>query len=209
MLKRLIFVLALALCPLGALAQVNFVPQIGVNSANLRQNTYTAAILKLVPEGTTATDFFCISAGTTKSIHINQIRLSGTGTLTTTPIYLNHNSTLDTGTAAVAATYGPVAYPLASTEPPATAVVVAYNATGGNPTIGGTATTLRTGNLTVGAIGTTTGAQDRLFWDFGSSQEAYNAHLFIPKNTTEQICLNLASTSITAVLEGYIEWTEY
>ncbi len=209
MLKRLIFVLALALCPLGALAQVNVVPQVGVNTANLRQHTYTAAIKKLVPEGTTATDFFCISAGTTLGVHINQIQLSGTGTLTTTPIYLNHNSTLDTGTAAVAATYGPVAYPLTSANPTATAVVVAYNSTGGNPTIGGTATTFRTGNLTVGAIGTTTGAQDRLSWDFGSSQEAYNSHLYIPPNTTEQICLNLASTSITAVLEGYIEWTEY
>jgi hypothetical protein len=188
-------------------SQVNVVPQIGLSTANLRQNTYTASILKLVPAAAT-TDFFCISGSTTKSIKINRIELSGTGTLGSFPIYLNHNTTLDTGTRAVAATYGPVAYPLSSANPTATAVPIAYNTTGGNPTIGGTATTLRSGVLLIGASATYTAPIDRLVWNFGTESEEYNQRLFIPANTTEQICLNLVAASPTAVLEGYFEWTE-
>lgn len=196
-----------ALFATSALAQVNVVPQIGVNTANLRQNTYTAAIKNLVPAAST-TDFFCISGSTTKTIKINKIELSGSGTLGSSPVFLNHNSTLDTGTAAVAATYGPIAYPIVSTNPTATATVVAYNSTGGNPTIGGTATLFRSGQLTISPTATTTIGQDRLTWRFGTSDGFYNQQLIIPPNTTEQICLNLAASSLTAVLQGYIEWTE-
>lgn len=188
-------------------SQINVVPQIGLNTSNLRQNTYSAAILALVPKAA-ATDFFCISGSTTKTVKINRIEVSGTGTLGSFPVYLNHNSTLDTGTKAVAATYGPVPYPLNSMNPAATAVTVAYNSTGGNPTIGGTATTLRSGVLLVGASATYTSPVDRLTWDFGTREDFYNQHLVIPPNTTEQICLNLVAASPTAVLEGYIEWTE-
>ena len=208
MLKRSLLILALALCPLGALAQVNVVPQVGLNTANLRQNTYTAAIKGIIPAAS-ATDFFCINGSATKKVRINRIELSGSGTAIAMPVYLNHNTALDTGTRAVAATYGPIPYPLNAAEPAATATVIAYNTTGGNPTIGGTATLLRSGNLAVQA--TTVGSPvDRLVWVFGSSSEQYNARLGIEVLATpvEQYCLNLAATSPTAVLEGYIEWIE-
>lgn len=207
--RKISFALAtVVLASIGlAVAQVNTVPQIGLNTANLRQNTYSAAILKLVPAAS-ATDFFCISGSASKTIRINRIELSGTGTLGSFPIYLNHNSTLDTGTAAVAATYGPIPYKLNSANPAATATTVAYNTTGGNPTIGGTATTLRSGVLLVGASATYTSPIDRLVWNFGTESEEFNQHLIIPPGTTEQICLNLVAGSPTAVLEGYIEWTE-
>lgn len=207
--KRIVSLLLLLGLSLScANAQVNVVPQVGLNTANLRQNTYTAAIRKLVPAAAT-TDFFCISGSASKAIHITRIELSGTGTLGSFPIYLNHNTTLDTGTAAVAATYGPVAYPLNSSNPASAAVPVAYNTTGGNPTIGGTATTLRTGVLLIGASATYTAPIDRLVWTFGSSDEFYSQRLLIPANTTEQFCLNLVAASPTAVLEGSIEWMEY
>ena len=105
---------------------VNFTPTIGVNCANVRVATYSAAILKLVPAAT-PTDFFCISGSATKTIHVRRIELGAVGTGLNQPIYLNHNLGLDTGTAAVAATYGPIAYPMNSANPAATATVVAYN----------------------------------------------------------------------------------
>lgn len=207
--KRLLLALGLALGIGGASAQVNFVPQVGVNSANLRQNTYSAAIKALVPAAAT-TDFFCINGSATKRVLINRIELSGSGTAIAVPVYLNHNSALDTGTKAVAATYGPVPNPINVKEPAATATATAYNTTGGNPTIGGTVTLIRSGVLAVQA--TTVGSPaDRLVWNFGTANEAYNMHLGIEPLATpvEQYCLNLVGTSPTAVLEGYIEWTEY
>ncbi len=77
-----------------ALAQVNQVPQIGLNTANIRQNTYSAAILKLAPAAT-PTDFFCIDGSSTKTISIDLIEIAATGTGLTQPIYLNHNLGLD------------------------------------------------------------------------------------------------------------------
>jgi hypothetical protein len=208
--KKLLLSAALVLGLLApAFAQVNFVPQVGVNSANLRQNTYSAAIKNLVPEATAGTDFFCISGSATKKIHINRIEISGTGTAATQVVYLNHNLGLDTGTVAVPATYGPVPNPLNSGDPAATATTVAYNSTSGNPTIGGTVTLIRSGQLGVVAatLGTPTSP---LVWTFGSPSEFYNQRLDIPAGaTTEQYCLNFVGASVTAsVLQGYIEWTE-
>ena len=208
--KRL-FLAALALVASAtlALAQVNFVPQVGVNSANLRQNTYSAAIIKLVPEATAGTDFFCINGSATKNVNVNRIEISGTGTAATQVVYLNHNLGLDTGTAAVVGTYGPVPNPLNSSNPAASATTVAYNSTSGNPTIGGTVTLIRTGTL--GVVASTVGLNTPpLVWTFGTPGEAYNQRLRIPAGaTTEQYCLNFAGATVTSsVLEGYIEWSE-
>jgi len=196
-----------ALLSTSALAQVNVVPQVGLNTATLRQNTYTAAIKGIVPAAST-TDFFCISGSTSKTIKIQHIELSGSGTLGSSPVYLMHNSILDTGTAAVVGTYGPVAYGLVSSNPTATATVVAYNTTGGNPTIGGTATLFRSGNISISPTATTTAANAPLVWDFSTNVSQYDQAPTIPPNTTEQFCLNLAASSLTAVLQGFIEWTE-
>ena len=192
-----------------ALAQVNVVPQVGVNSANIRAQTYTAAIKSLVPEATAGTDFFCIQGSASKTVSVNRWEIWGTGTAATQVVNLNHHLGLDTGTKAVAATYGPVPYPLVSTDAAATATLTAWNSTGGNPTIGGTVTTLRTGEL--GVVATTVGTPvPPLVWNFGTADEAYNQHLTIPSGgTTEEFCLNFNGATVTAsVLQGYIEWTE-
>ncbi len=190
-----------------ALAQVNQVPQIGLNTANIRQNTYSAAILKLAPAAT-PTDFFCIDGSSTKTISINLIEIAATGTGLTQPIYLNHNLGLDTGTIAVAATYGPIANPLKSSNPAATATVVAYNTTGGNPTIGGTVTTVRS-SVIISSLATTPVVNGRLVWTFGTNSEEYNQELTIPAGaTTEQFCLNYVGGTAPSTVNGYIEWTE-
>lgn len=212
--KKLLLSLALALglyAPIApAHAQgcgVNFVPAVGVNCANVRQITYTAAILKLVP-ASSSTDFFCIDGSATKNIRINHIEIFSTGTGISSPVYLNHNTGLDTGTIAVAATYGPVPQPLSQSNPAATATTVAYNSTGGVPTIGGTVTTLRSGVLYT-ALATTPVTSTPLKWDFGTANSAYNQALtLIAGATTEQYCLNLNATSPGGTLNGYIEWTE-
>lgn len=188
---------------------VNFVPQVGINCANVRVSTYSAAIKNLVPETTTATDFFCIDGSATKRVSVNRIELSGTGTAATQVVFLNHNLGLDTGTRAVAATYGPIPYPINSTNPAASAATIAYNSTGGNPTIGGTATLIRSGEL--GVVAATVGIPaPALVWTFGGPSDPYNQRLDIPVGaTTEQYCLNFAGATVTAsLLQGYIEWTE-
>ena len=206
--KRLLLASALGLGLLApASAQVTVTPQVGLNVANLRINTYSAAILKLVPAAT-PTDFFCISGSATKQIHVRRIELGATGTGLTQPIYLNHNLGLDTGTTAVAATYGPVAQPLRSSNPTATATVVAYNTTGGNPTIGGTVTTIRS-SIIISALATTPVTVPTLSWQFGTSVDAYNQGLDIPAGaTTEQYCLNYVGGTAPSTVNGYIEWTE-
>jgi hypothetical protein len=206
--KLLLASALLGVLAIPALAQgVNTVPQIGVNTANLRANTYSAAILKLVPAAT-PTDFFCISGSATKNIHVRRIEIAATGTGLTQPIYLNHNLGLDTGTTAVAATYGPIANPLRSKNPAATATVVAYNTTGGNPTIGGTVTTIRSSNI-ISSLATTPVTAQALSWQFGTSIDDYEQGLDIPLGaTTEQYCLNYVGGTAPSTVNGYIEWTE-
>ncbi len=207
--KKLLLTTALVLgLAAPAFAQtVNTVPQVGVNSANIRAQTYSAAIRALVP-ASSSTDVFCIAGSSSKNIHVNRWELYATGTGISVPVYLNHNLGVDTGTVAVAATYGPVAVPLKSTNGTATATLAAYNSTGGVPTIGGTVTTLRSGVLQV-ALATTPVTNAPIIWTFGTASEAYNQRLEIPSGaTTEQYCLNLNATSPGGTLNGYIEWTE-
>ncbi len=187
---------------------VNFVPVVGVNCANVRAKTYSAVIKLLVP-ASSSTDVFCIAGSATKAIAVNEWVLYSTGTGISVPVSLNHNLGVDTGTIAVAATYGPVANPLNSSNPAATATVVAYNSTGGVPTIGGTVTNIRQGVMYT-QLATTPVASQFIDWKFGTAQEAYNQRLDIPSGaTTEQYCLNLNATSPGGTLNGYIEWTEY
>lgn len=205
--------LALGLGSVPASAQVqcgvNFTPGVGINCANIRAATYSAAIYNLIPEATAGTDFFCIDGSATRNIKVNRIALAGTGTAATQVIFLNHNLGLDTGTRAVAATYGPIANKLNSASPVPTAAVIAYNSTGGNPTIGGTVTLIRSGvfGVVASTVGTPTPS---LVWEFGTPNDSYNQQLTIPAGgTTEQYCLNFAGATVTAsVLQGYIEWTE-
>jgi hypothetical protein len=71
-----------------ALAQVNVVPQVGVNSNTITRATYSASAVGLVPAAS-GTDLFCISAGTSKNVSIKRITIGGTaGTAITTPFLI-------------------------------------------------------------------------------------------------------------------------
>lgn len=187
---------------------VNFTPQVGINCANVRQATYVANINALVPAAS-ASDFFCIDGAASKTIHVRKIRLSGTaGTLITTPISIRRiTGTLDTGTPSTAVS-GPRA--LNSSNPTAAAAVTAYDATGGNPTVGGTAALMAVQEITLGVSATAGENADRLEWDFGTATDAYSQGLDIVAGaTTTQYCLNLGAVSVSSgKLNGTITWTE-
>ena len=192
-----------------AFAQVNTVPQNGVNVANLRENTYIATMNGLVPAAS-ATDFFCIAGSASKNIAIEEISVSGTaGTLVTTPIFIRRiTGTLNTGTASTA-TSGPRAFKSGGAT--VTASIVGYDSTGGNPTVTGTTALFDGEELTLPVSGTSAMPANAVTWKFGTALDAYAQRLFITSgSTTTEYCLNLGAVSITSgKLYGHIIWTEF
>src|SRR5258705_3594725 len=96
--KRLLLTCALV----GALAapaaaQVNVVPQVGLTTAYLGRQTYSAGFIGLVPAAS-ATDVICLAGSATKTVKLQNIRLSGTAsTLVTLPVTLVRRVTVATG----------------------------------------------------------------------------------------------------------------
>lgn len=205
--KRLLLVGALigALCA-PAIAQVNVVPQVGVESGIVKQATYSAVSIGLVPAAS-ATDIFCISGSTTKSISIKRISVSGTaGTLVTAPFTLLRRVSLDTGGTAATTTALPVAGANFSTDPAATAVLTAYTA---NPTIvDASPLYFRTATLSLPTTSALVSAP-RLIWEFGEAVGTFSRGLDILKNTAQQVCINLNAVSVTSgLLNIDITWVE-
>lgn len=189
-----------------AFAQVNVVPQIGVESAIVKQLTYSAVSIGLVPAAS-ATDIFCISGSTTKNISIKRISISGTaGTLVTAPFTLLRRASLDTGGTAAVTTALPVASTNFSTDPAATAVLTAYTA---NPTIvDASPQYFRTATLSLNTTAALV-ASPRLVWEFGEAVSTFSRALDILKNTSQQVCINLNAVSVTSGLINIdITWVE-
>lgn len=185
---------------------VNYVPSIGNNCSNVRQPTFSAISRGLVPPSS-ATDIFCISGSTTKTIVIDRIEISGTaGTLVSVPITLLRRASLNTGGTAATGAALPVASANNTSNATSTAVLTAYTAV---PTIVDTSPLyFRSGWVTLPTTAAGT-VINTLQWGFGTSVEAYNQHLDILKNTAQQACLNLNSVSVSSgVLDISIEWTE-
>jgi hypothetical protein len=187
---------------------VNFVPVVGVQCANVRQITYSQAIPAIVPAAS-ATDFACLQGSSTKNVHITRIEVSGTATtLITTAINLIRRNTLDTGTVS---TVPLAATGMTFTNPAASATLVAYDSTSGNPTLTDTTSHqgIRYAKMTFALSGTSAMPADRLVWSFGTNVEAYDQHVNILKGSTQEICLNLGAVSVTAgSVVASFEWTE-
>jgi FtsH-binding integral membrane protein len=192
-----------ALLTTSAIAQVNVVPQIGLNTANLRQNTYGAISIGLVPAAS-ATDIFCISGSATKTIKVNRISLSGTaGTAVTTPVVLLRRTSLDTGGTPATGTALPVAGAFDSSNPTASAVLTAYTA---NPTIVDSSPTYLAAPAVSFGVTTTVSDPDELL--FGTAVGFYNQPIIL-RGAAQQVCLNLNAVSISSgVLAISIQWTE-
>ena len=190
-----------------ASAQVNVVPSVGTISAVVKQNTYSAVSIGLVP-ASAATDIFCISGSATRSIGIKQITISGTaGTLVSLPLTLLHRAKLDTGGTAATTTALPVAFPLFSTEPAATATLTAYTA---NPTINDSSPGyVRTSVLSLNTTSALVSPAP-LLWYAGEQLALFARSIDIPAGaTTEQYCVNANAVSVSSgVVNIDILWVE-
>ena len=159
------------------------------------KSTYSCSVLTLAPT-TLATDIFTITGSATKTIRINRITLSGTQTTASVAnIILTKRSTANTAGTSAAQT----AVPHNSTNPAATATVLAYTA---NPTLGTFVGNLVTKKL---FISTTTGTPDEFKVEFGTR----NSQAIVLNGTSQVIAINLGGVTLAgASLNITIEWTE-
>lgn len=204
--RKIALGLGLFLAPLPALAQ-NTVPQVGVVQGFIAKQTYSAAFIGLVPPAS-ATDTVCLAGSATKTIKLQQVKLSGSaGTLVTLPVTLVRRVSVATGGTAASTTANPAntISPRDTTNGTATAVPISYTAV---PTITDAAPTyLDSASLTlpVTSAGTVTVP---LAFEYGRDQHS----LLQPptlRGVAAQLCLNLNAVSVSSgVLNGSLTWTE-
>jgi hypothetical protein len=194
-----------ALLSTSAIAQVNVVPQVGVNSAVVTRATYRAVALAL-PPAASATDIACIAGSSTKTVYIDRITLSGTaGTLVSAPFTLLRRASADTaGTAATTtANWANTISKADSNNPTATATLISYSA---NPTIGDTSPTYITSayaTLPVTSAGTSIAP---IVWEWANTSFSQRPTL---RGAAQQICINLNAVSVSSgLLHVAIQWTE-
>ena len=196
---------ALAVMAGVALAQVNVVPQVGLITSILKQNTYSSVALAL-PPAASATDIACIAGSATKVVKVTNISITGTaGTLVTAPFTLVRRATVDTGgTAATTTANWANTIALNDTNnPAATATLISYSA---NPTITDSSPTyIRSSELTLPV--TSAGTSTRpLIWDFPGFSFDQRPIL---RGIAQQLCVNLNGVSVSSgLLHVSIEWTE-
>lgn len=195
----------LASAPAHAACTVNTVPSVGLICDLARNPTYSATSIGLVPAAS-ATDFFCISGSTSKTISIRQIILGGTaGTAIQTPVIIYQRSALGTGGTAATSLAAPVAVPFNSTDPAATAVLVAYTA---NPSVAATPIVMDAVTLDL-PVTTAAGGATEVMRNYGTQVDFLSKGLDIVKGSTVQYCLNLNGVSVSSgVLNVNIQWQE-
>lgn len=188
-----------------ALCQVNVVPQVGVTSGIVKQPTYSAVSIGLVP-ASSATDIFCISGSATKAISIKRLEISGiAGTAISVPVTVLRRVSLDTGGTPASTTALPVATPNESVDAAATATLIAYTA---NPTIvDASPSYLRSSYVSFPLTTSTVSPQT---WVFGEEVGWFTKAMNIPKGSaTQQVCVNFNATTVSSgTLNLYISWVE-
>jgi hypothetical protein len=198
----LVGVVALATFP--ATAQ-NVVPQTGLTFGYLAKTTYSAAFIGLVPAAAT-TDMVCLAGSATKTVRLQSLKLSGSGTAISVPVTLLKRVTADTGGTAASTTANPAntISKRDSGNATATAVPIAYTA---NPTIVDTSPTY-VDSAQLGVVATTVGliAAPTIF-DYGEDPSNLRQAPTL-RGVAEQLCINLNGTSATALLTGTMTWIE-
>jgi hypothetical protein len=186
---------------------VNVVPQVGMISSIIRNPTYVAASVGLVPAAS-ATDIFCIAASATKSISVRRIVIGGTaGTAITTPFLLYRRATVDTDGTPATALALPVGVAHLSSDPASTATLVAYTA---NPTITDASPGLLGAMLVDLPVTTAAGGRVDVERVFGTGGvDMFSKGLDLLRGSTQQLCVNLNGVSVSSgVLTITAEWTE-
>ena len=205
MLKKLLLgALAGALFASTAFAQVNVVPQVGLNTANLRQNTYSAVSIGLVPAAS-ATDIVCLQGSATKTIHLTRVTISGSaGTAITTPFVVLLRHSLDTGGTPASGVALPVAAPNDQNNQTATATLNAWTA---NPTITDASPNYYA-SLAVTLPVTASSGTTPTILHFGAFTEPYNQDITI-RGVAQAACINLQAASVSSgVLSISLTWWE-
>jgi hypothetical protein len=209
--KFLALALGAALLVAPAAAQVNTVPQTGVQTAYVAKTTYSSSFFGLVPVVTSGTDQVCISGSATKTVRVQRITIWGTTATApqTVPLSLVRRASLDTGGTAAGTTANPgittqIAKRDTSTAA-ATAVLVSYTAA---PTIVDSAPTYIDAQLL--AMPIVTSVMSAVPVDFHFARDTEN--LLQPPTlvgVAQQLCVNNAAALTNAsAWNGSIVWTE-
>lgn len=209
--KFLALALGAALLVAPAAAQVNFVPQPGVQTAYVPKTTYSSSFFGLVPVVTIGTDQVCISGSATKTVRVQRITIWGTTATApqTVPLSLVRRASLDTGGTAAGTTANPgITTQIAKRDTStvaATAVLVSYTAA---PTIVDTAPTYIDTQLL--AMPIVTSVMSAVPTDFYFARDTEN--LLQPPTlvgVAQQLCVNNAAALTNAsAWNGSIVWTE-
>lgn len=203
--KKLFALLGLAAVIASPAVAQNNVQQVGVTSGYLAKTTYSAAFIGLVPAAST-TDLLCIKGSATKTVKLQSIKISGSGTAISVPVTVLKRASADTGGTAASTTANPAntISKRDSSNATATAVPIAYTA---NPTIVDTSPTY-IDSAQFGVVATTVGVVDApLVFDF-AKDDVNLLQAPTMRGVAEQICVNLNATSATALLTGSLTWTE-
>jgi hypothetical protein len=205
MLKRLLLGTAFALAASAAIAQVNVVPQVGVNSAVVTRTTYSAVALAL-PPAASATDIACITGSATKIVNVSNIYITGSaGTLVNAPFTILRRVIADTGgtPATTTANWANTIAKHDTLNATPTATLISYSA---NPTINDSSPTyLRSAYATVPTTSATT-LSPIIAWHWESTEFEQRPIL---RGVAQQICINLNAVSISSgLLHLSITWTE-
>lgn len=195
-----------ALAASAAFAQVNVVPQVGQINSIIRVPTYTATSVGLVP-ASSATDIFCITPGTSKSVAIRRITIAGTaGTAVTTPFLLYRRVSRDTGGTAATSLALPVAVPHSPNDSASNSTLIAYTA---NPTVVDASPSLMDDLIVDLPVTTAAGGPVENTHIYGTSIDIFEKGIDAIKNTTQQLCVNLNGVTVaTGVLQITMEWQE-
>lgn len=195
-----------ALLSTSALAQVNVVPQMGVISALITRDTYSAATLGLVVS-TGATDVACISGSPARAVHINHISINGVSTTATIiPVIFYKRVLADTGgtTASGSANWANTITAHDVNNPTPGATLVAYT---GNPTINDTGSRIfRVRSVSFPTTSSVVVSQPTTL-DWTSTSFAERPVL---RGVSEQLCVNFNAGVLAAPLVVHlaVEWTE-
>jgi hypothetical protein len=211
--KRIVGAALAALMSTSALAQVNFVPQVGVVSGYYSKQTYSSAFFGLVPV-TGATDVVCIAGSASKTVRVMDIKLNGTVATAaiTFPVQVVRRATADTaGTAATTTANPGVATQIASRDTgqglntSSTVTLISYTA---NPTINDTAPVYLDSQQLVLNL-TSVGSSVLTDFNWGAVYDTLQQAPTL-RGAAQQICVNFGGVTLAnaAAINGVITWTE-
>lgn len=184
---------------------VNFTPTLGANCL-LEPGTpsYAATAVALAP-GASATDVMCLTGSATKTVKLQQIRISGSATTTVQiPVLITKHASANTGGTAATSSALPVPYALDSTNPTVSATTQAWT---GPPTIAdSTPGYIDSGNVSF-ALVAATGAGSVLAFDYLGRNYMQAPTL---RGIAQQVCINFGTTTVTSGnVNLHMKWTEF